>query len=91
MQKISGAEMAIMEVIWNHKNPLTSKEIMELIPNNSWKTTTVSTLISRLVEKGFLNAEKNGRQYLYRFLISKKDYKIKDYIIFFKMQGMKEN
>ena len=49
MQKISDAEMEIMKIIWNYENPLTSKQIISFIPNNTWKTTTVLTLLSRLI------------------------------------------
>lgn len=75
MPKISGAEMEIMKIIWNYENPLTSKQIMAFIPNNQWKTTTILTLLSRLVEKGFLKAERQGRNYLYSYIISDKEYK----------------
>lgn len=75
MPKISGAEMEIMKIIWNYENPLTSKQIMSFIPNNQWKTTTILTLLSRLVEKGFLKSERQGRNYLYSYIISDKEYK----------------
>ena len=74
MQKISDAEMEIMKIIWNYENPLTSKQIISFIPNNTWKTTTVLTLLSRLIEKGFLKAERQGRNYLYSYVISNKEY-----------------
>lgn len=75
MQKISEAEMEIMKIVWNYENPLTSKQIMSFIPNNTWKTTTVLTLLSRLIEKGFLKTERKGRNYLYSYVISNKEYK----------------
>ncbi|MCI9355220.1 MAG: BlaI/MecI/CopY family transcriptional regulator [Firmicutes bacterium] len=75
MQKISEAEMELMKIIWNYKNPLTSKQIISFIPNNQWKNTTVLTLLSRLIEKGFLKAERQGRNYLYSYVISHKEYK----------------
>ena len=74
MPKISDAEMEIMKVIWNNKNPLTSKQIIALISNNQWKTTTVLTLLSRLVDKGFLKTERQGRNYLYSYILSHKEY-----------------
>lgn len=75
MQKISEAEMEIMKVLWNNPNPLTSKEIMELISQQKWKPTTVLTLLSRLMEKGFLEAEKRGRAYFYNYTLSEREYK----------------
>lgn len=75
MQRISEAEMELMQVIWNNKNPLTSREVMELLPNNPWKPTTILTMLSRLIEKGFLHAEKHGRQHLYSYLVSESEYR----------------
>ena len=75
MQKISEAEMELMEIIWNHENPMTSKEIMEFIPENQWKPTTVLTLLSRLMEKGFLAAERKGRSHQYSWVVSEEEYK----------------
>ena len=75
MQKISEAEMEIMNIIWNYDSGMKSKDIMEVIPNKQWKITTVLTLISRLIDKGFLKAEKNGRGKIYSSVISEKEYK----------------
>lgn len=75
MQKISEAEMEIMTVVWNNPNPLTSREIMERISHHPWKPTTVLTLLSRLMEKGFLEAEKRGRTHFYSYTISEREYK----------------
>lgn len=75
MTKISDAEMELMSIIWKYKKPLTSKEIMAHLKENTWKTTTVLTLLSRLVEKGYLSTQKNGRAYLYNYTITKNEYK----------------
>ena len=75
MQKISEAEMEIMKVLWEQSNSVTSREVMDLIPNNQWKITTLLTLISRLIEKGFIKAEKKGRGYLYSVYVSEQEYK----------------
>jgi len=76
MQRISEAEMNVMEVIWNHKQPMTSNEIMSFLQNKQWKLTTVLTLLSRLTAKGFLKSQRKGRFNLYSSIISKDDYKI---------------
>ncbi|WP_158097750.1 BlaI/MecI/CopY family transcriptional regulator [Tyzzerella sp. An114] len=75
MQKISEAEMEIMNIVWKYDGGVTSKDIMEAIPEKQWKITTVLTLMSRLVDKGFLKAEKNGRGKIYNSIISEKEYK----------------
>lgn len=75
MRKMSESEMEIMKIVWGHENPLTNKEIMSYIPSNQWKVTTVLTLISRLIDKGFLKVGKEGRSSLYSYVVSEEEYK----------------
>lgn len=75
MNKISESEMEIMNIVWKHQDGITSKDIMEFLPEKKWKVTTVLTLMSRLVEKGFLKAEKKGRSKVYTSIISQNEYK----------------
>lgn len=49
------SEWQIMEVLWNHKTPMTSKAvIMELQKTNTMKPKMVRVLMNRLCEKGLL-------------------------------------
>jgi predicted transcriptional regulator len=74
--KISEAEMEIMKIIWKKNEKVTTAEILEELPKeNSWKTTTVMTLISRLIEKGILNVTKVGKLNHYSPRISEEEYK----------------
>ena len=62
-----------MNVLWC-KHPLTATEIFELLPvGHGWKPKTVNTFLTRLVTKGALAAEKNGKAYLYRPLIKREE------------------
>ena len=70
---ISGAEWEIMKVLWN-KSPVTANEVVErLADKQSWSPKTVKTLINRLVGKGAVGFEKNGRQYHYSWLLSESE------------------
>lgn len=74
--KISEAEMEIMKIIWKKNERVTTGEILEELPkDNSWKTTTVMTLISRLVEKGILSMTKVGKLNHYSAKITEDEYK----------------
>lgn len=74
--KISEAEMEIMKIIWGKNEQITTAEILEKLPKeNSWKTTTVMTLISRLVEKGILSVEKIGKLNHYAAKVAEEEYK----------------
>ena len=72
---ISDAELEVMKVIWNENRPITSLDIVEAFENKGWKKTTICTFLTRLVEKGALSAEKQGKLYYYTPLISQKDYR----------------
>ena len=63
--KISDAEFEVMKVVWA-KSPITAAEIVErLALKTGWSPTTVKTMISRLMRKGALKFEVEGKSYLY--------------------------
>ena len=72
---IGDAELEIMKVIWNAKFPITSPDIGKEVEDKGWKKTTIATFLTRLVEKGALSAEKNGKLYYYTPLITEKEYR----------------
>ena len=74
--KITEAEMEIMKIIWEEKKEITTAIILEKLPKeNSWKTTTVMTLITRLIEKGILNVNKIGKLNNYSAKVTEEEYK----------------
>lgn len=65
LPKISESEWLVMRVLWA-KSPLTANEVVErLIGKTKWKPKTVKTLIDRLMKKGAVKFEKEGRRYKY--------------------------
>ena len=73
---MSEAEMQVMEVIWNADGNMTSAQIIELLePTTSWKPSTVWTFLGRLVDKGFLRAEKTGKRSFYSPVMSREEYR----------------
>ncbi|NMF04802.1 BlaI/MecI/CopY family transcriptional regulator [Clostridium beijerinckii] len=74
--KISDAEMEIMKIIWKKNDQITTAEILDELPKeNSWKVTTIMTLISRLTEKGILSVTKVGKLNNYFPKITEEEYK----------------
>lgn len=71
---IGDGELEIMKVIWSKDEAVSTQEITKAVEAKGWKRTTISTFLSRLVEKGALVSEKQGNNYFYRPLISKRDY-----------------
>lgn len=63
---ISEAEAQVMQVLWQD-SPRTAEAIVAaLVGPNDWAEATVKTLINRLLNKGAIDAEKQGRRYCYR-------------------------
>lgn len=70
--RISDAEWEIMLVIWQNGAPLTSQEIIDSVAKQqNWNPKTVRTLLNRLLKKGALSFQKQGRVYQYSACVSK--------------------
>lgn len=75
MRRLPDAELEVMQVIWDCPPPITSASIEEiLLQKRPLAKTTILTILSRLVEKKVLSAEKSGKANHYTPLISKEDY-----------------
>ena len=63
--RISESEWLVMRVLWS-KSPMAAQEVFERLDGmTEWKPKTVKTLIDRLVKKGAVKYEKDGRRYMY--------------------------
>lgn len=72
---ISASELKIMQILWREA-PLGASDIAgRLRDDTGWSPTTVKTLLARLVEKGALGTESEGRRYLYRPLVVETTYR----------------
>ena len=74
VERISEAEHAVMEALWE-KSPLTAAEVCDSVcDERGWSMPTVKTLLSRLVVKGAVATEPEGRRFLYRPLLERTTY-----------------
>lgn len=75
-KKISDAEFEIMKVIWESDSPLLFAQITEALEANGlqWQKNTLITLLSRLMEKGYLKANKRGRKNEYVPLVTEQEF-----------------
>ena len=63
--QISEAESVVMDVLWK-RQPLAAEGVVaSLYGQQDWQEATVKTLLNRLLKKGAIGAEKDGRRYLY--------------------------
>ncbi len=75
-KKLGEAELEIMQVIWDSKNPVTSNYILkELQGRRQWQLSTLMTSLKRLADKGFVNCDRSTGNNLYTSVISENEYK----------------
>lgn len=73
-ERISEAEHAVMEVLWR-ESPLGATDVADRVdPRRGWSARTVKTMLSRLLAKGVLAHEEDGRRFLYRPTISRDEF-----------------
>ena len=72
--QISDAELDVMQVLWARPG-LSAAEIHDaLAGEKDWTRQTVKTLLTRLVEKGAVKANAEGRRFLYTVRLARGDY-----------------
>ena len=73
--RLPEAKLAVMLAVWRCAPPVTTARVMLLTePERGWKTSTVISFLDRLKNRGFLEADKQGREYVWRPLVSRDDY-----------------
>lgn len=75
-KRLPDAEFEIMDYIWDETPPVTTSQVMGAVGDTrGWKIQTVVSLFGRLVERGFLRAERGkGRERDFYPLISRDEY-----------------
>lgn len=72
--QISEAEFEVMKIVWKYE-PISTNDITEkLLRTTEWSPKTIQTLIKRLVNKGALSYEKQGRMFIYTPLVKENEY-----------------
>ena len=64
MIQISEAESHVMQVLWQQA-PRSAEEVVAALADTGWAEATIKTLLNRLLNKGAITADKDGRRYLY--------------------------
>ena len=75
---ITDAEWEVMRVVWANDRVTSKKVISVLKEKMDWTQSTIKTILGRLVEKGVLNTEKEGRKFIYTANIEEKE-AVRDY------------
>lgn len=62
---ITYSEWEVMRVVWANDRVTSKKVISVLQEKMDWTQSTIKTILGRLVEKGVLNTEHEGRKFIY--------------------------
>src|SRR5271169_4270076 len=68
--RVTRAEWEVMTVVWRRGQAPASAVVEELRQRQHWSLATVRTFLRRLVNKGLLRQEAEGKRYIYRPLVS---------------------
>ncbi|MCE5196156.1 MAG: BlaI/MecI/CopY family transcriptional regulator [Negativicutes bacterium] len=74
MRKLSESELEIMLAIWSAPEAVKSSFVAERMKEKGWAKTTVLNFLARLVEKGFLACDCQGKSNLYTPLVKEEEY-----------------
>lgn len=76
--QISEAESVVMDVLWR-RHPLAAEDVVAaLSERQDWQEATIKTLLNRLLNKGAVCAEKQGRRYLYAPVLKREDWVLEE-------------
>jgi len=73
--RLSETEVEVMEVIWEVAAPVTVAQLLDIFESKGWKTSTLSTILKRLIEKGYLTKSMIGKVNYYDPVLTLDEYK----------------
>jgi predicted transcriptional regulator len=72
--RVSDAESEVMQVLWQ-RAPLAAEDVAAaLASTRDWQEATVKTLLNRLLKKGAIKAERDGRRYRYSPVLQREEW-----------------
>jgi len=72
-RQLSEVQLAVLRVLWRKGNCAAQGVTDELAEERGLAPTTVATLLKRLEKRGLVTHEKEGRQHVYRALVSEEE------------------
>ena len=78
-QKLPDTELKVMQAVWHIDPPASTSAVREeLQKERPWNLSALQTLLGRLVRRGFLQTEKQGKSRYYTPLVTEEDYLAED-------------
>ena len=75
IMRLPDTELEIMKAIWEKGDTLSTSEVKALLERQRpWNVSALQTLLNRLIDRGFLESYKEGKNRFYTPLVSEKEY-----------------
>jgi predicted transcriptional regulator len=71
---ISEAESQVMAILWDGSPRSADEVVAALESQQDWQEATVKSLLNRLLKKGAIEAEKDGRRFLYSPVLTREQW-----------------
>ena len=73
--EISGAELEVMQVLWENNRAMKVQEVCDELKDHDWEYRTVATLLTRMKEKGAVAVSKENKINYYTPVLDRETYK----------------
>ena len=74
-KRLPDAELSVMQAVWAHGGEVSRGDIEGALASHSWSVNTINTYLTRLCDKGYLSARREGRSNFYTPLVSQEKYR----------------
>ncbi len=74
-KRLPDAELSVMQAVWAHGGGVSRGNIEGALASHGWSVNTINTYLTRLCDKGYLSARREGRSNFYTPLVSQEKYR----------------
>ena len=74
MKHLPDTELEVMKSLWKAGDRSSRADLEQYLTRFQWNSNTINTYLQRLKQKGFVKAERDGRDNVYTALVSREDY-----------------
>lgn len=74
MKRLPDTELEVMKALWFLGRDVPRLALDHALASFQWSRNTINTYLARLVEKGFVSVQRDGKNNLYTPLVSREEY-----------------
>ena len=74
MKRLPDTELEVMKALWDCGENVPRALLERRLASHGWAANTVNTYLTRLVDKGYVSVQREGKSNLYTPLVPREDY-----------------